>query len=81
MTVTRTINRRALGAGMPAIMVALFLAGCQTSGVYGDNVDNSPGSAANIESLSAVIEANPSDAAAYNTRGIAYGRAGRFDVG
>ena len=32
----------------------------------------------NIESLTAVIESNPKDAAAYNTRGAAYARIGKY---
>jgi regulator of sirC expression with transglutaminase-like and TPR domain len=36
------------------------------------------GSEVNIASLSAVVQQNPQDASAYNVRGTAYGRAGKY---
>ncbi|MGL5136933.1 MAG: tetratricopeptide repeat protein, partial [Beijerinckiaceae bacterium] len=60
--------------------------GVQTGGARGpqvaelDDPNNANPNAAtnNIGSLTEVIRANPSDATAYNTRGAAYARAGRF---
>lgn len=62
------------------LLGTLLLAACQSSGIYqGVPVDTAVGSSANIESLTAVIDSNPRDAGAYNTRGIAYGQAGKLD--
>ncbi|MGL5736101.1 MAG: tetratricopeptide repeat protein, partial [Beijerinckiaceae bacterium] len=41
-------------------------------------VDESGSQATNIASLSQKIAANPNDAEAYNTRGAAYARSGRY---
>src|SRR5688572_25049861 len=59
--------------------LAAFLAGCQTELVsFPVAVDPETASEANIESLSAVIARDPSNAESYNVRGSAYGRAGRY---
>ena len=59
--------------------LAAVLSAC-TTGVYDDVPTNaSAGSSTNIASLTAVIDANPNDASAYSTRGIAYGQAGKLD--
>ena len=76
MQMAKVQHRASLAA---VISCGLLLSACQTAGVSGVPIDRSAGSAANIDSLNAVIEANPRDAAAYNTRGIAYGQAGRFN--
>ena len=45
------------------LSLATLLAACNTSGVYNDvPVNSSAGSSTNIASLTAVIDANPSDA-------------------
>ena len=61
--------------------MALALAACQTPRLPAlpVSVDPATGSEANIESLSAVIAREPSNPEAYNVRGSAYGRAGRYD--
>src|SRR5262245_24604665 len=77
------VDRRTfVGARLAAVAALFLVAGCQTqTGNFGkpdDMVDPAAGSQANIGSLSAVIAQNPNDANAYNVRGSAYGRAGKF---
>ena len=64
-----------------ALALALPLAACQTGGLPNlpVSIDPSTASESNIESLSAVIAREPSNPEAYNVRGSAYGRAGRYD--
>lgn len=69
-----------------SLMAALALAGCETAmGIrppgrgIAEISDTDPKAAAtNIDSLTEVIKRNPSSAEAYNTRGAAYARVGRF---
>ena len=58
----------------------LPLTGCQT-GPTGEltTIEVAQGSSENISSLTAVIDRNPSDPEAYNVRGTAYGRGGRYN--
>ena len=76
------VARRLAPAG---VLVGVALAGCDTVG----SIDRTGGvavveeqtkeaSGANISSLSEVIQRNPSDPAAYNTRGAAYARLARY---
>ena len=65
---------------------ALALAGCDTVSRATATrqfavveADKTGATEVNIASLTDVIQRNPSDAAAYNTRGAAYARAGNFD--
>ena len=64
--------------------VALALTGCETvsrgsgAGIAEVVDDKSGAQQVNIESLSDVIAKNPNDANAYNTRGAAYARVGRY---
>ncbi|HUN11070.1 MAG TPA: tetratricopeptide repeat protein, partial [Rhabdaerophilum sp.] len=72
----------------PVVLVAVLasaLAACETvsslnpTGIAEvDDAANSQAAATNIGSLSEVIRANPSDPQAYNTRGAAYARSGKF---
>src|SRR5690606_34688988 len=76
-------KRRATNAaGGLALFAALLLgAGCQTAtGPLGEvaAIDSAQGSSENISSLTAVINRSPNDAEAYNVRGAAYGRGGRY---
>ena len=66
-------------AGSLAFVLALALAGCQT-GPTGElaTIEVAQGSSENISSLTSVIDRNPSDPEAYNVRGTAYGRGGRY---
>ena len=74
------------GSGlMVALLLATAVAGCDTVGrtSSGPRVavledDKAGTSSINIESLSDVIQRNPNDASAYNTRGAAYARVGRY---
>ena len=50
----------------------------QTSRVAEVDTDTSGANAGNIASLSDVIQRNPNDSVAYNTRGIAYAKSGRY---
>src|SRR6201996_6479069 len=71
-------------AGLAAI--GLMLAACsETLGGFNTHVaevDAEPGAqasnAGNIASLTDVIQRNPSDAAAYNTRGVVYAKLGKY---
>src|SRR5690606_30053133 len=70
---------------MKAAVFASFaaLAACGTAGPSSSlsdlvGVETAQGSAENIASLSAVIQRSPSDPNAYNVRGAAFGRAGRY---
>jgi len=65
--------------------VSVALAGCntvgsinRTGGVAVVEEETKEASGANISSLSEVIQRNPSDPAAYNTRGAAYARLARY---
>ncbi len=79
----RDTGGRMLGA---TVLTALTLAGCDTVSRATATrqfavvvADKSGATEVNIASLSDVIQRNPSDAAAYNTRGAAYARAGNYD--
>ncbi|KMO24930.1 hypothetical protein VP06_32890, partial [Methylobacterium aquaticum] len=70
---------RVLGA---TVLTALALAGCDTVSRATATrqfavveADKTGATEVNIASLTDVIQRNPSDAAAYNTRGAAYARA------
>src|SRR5687767_7402666 len=77
MSARRRSSFRRLSA--VAILLALPLAACQ-SGPVGEvaSIDIAQGSEENIASLTAVIERNPRDPEAFNVRGSAYGRGGRY---
>ena len=79
-------QRRAV-VGLFSLTCSLLLAGCETAtnimGKQGTGVaevaDQSPQEAsANLASLSDVIQRNPTSAEAYNTRGVAYAKIGKF---
>jgi len=75
-------NRKlsARGIAMLAAMISgVALAGCTTTPT-GEltTIEVAQGSDENISSLTAVIERNPSDPEAYNVRGSAYGRGGKY---
>ncbi len=59
---------------------AAFVVGCQSQAALYDTrgVDAAAASEVNIDSLTAVVKQNPSDPAAYNLRGTAFGRAGKL---
>jgi len=63
-----------------ACAAALSVAGCQTAALQGEvaTIEAEQGSAENIASLTEVIRANPNDARAFNVRGSAFGRGGRY---
>ncbi|MEQ9248196.1 MAG: GlcNAc transferase, partial [Nitratireductor sp.] len=72
-------SRNAL-AGL-ALAALVPLTACQTStnpATDLSRIDTAQGSAENINSLSAVIQRTPNEPEAYNMRGAAYGRAGRY---
>src|SRR5215207_9056116 len=76
------VARRLAPAG---VLVGVALAGCdtvgsinRTGGVAVVEEQTKEASGANISSLSEVIQRNPSDPAAYNTRGAAYARLARY---
>ena len=74
--------RRTDPSPSPSLLAAaLALAGCQTAtGPLGEvaAIDAAQGSSENISSLTAVIQRSPNDPEAYNVRGSAYGRGGRY---
>src|SRR6185437_2545512 len=79
--------RSQYGFAMAAALLASFgLAGCESMsnvGSHGTGVaelaTESPQEAStNIASLTEVIKNHPNSAVAYNTRGVAYARIGRF---
>ena len=73
----RLIPMRALAA--LALLSGLALAGCQSMPTgEPTTIDAAQGSDQNIASLTAVIARNPSDPEAYNVRGTALGRGGRY---
>src|SRR5690606_4339360 len=77
-----TVDRKPIsrsGPGMAALFAGLFLAACQ-GGPSGEltTIDTAQGSAQNISSLTAVINRTPQDPEAYNVRGSAYGRGGKY---
>src|SRR3954471_5023960 len=66
------------------VAAALMLAGCSgASDITGSVLEpQDPGNAlspANLASLTAVVERNPTDAQAYNIRGAVYGQAGQHE--
>src|SRR5690242_12606710 len=71
-------------APLTLTLVALGLAGCETVGggvtrhIAVVEEDTQGTSKVNIASLTDVITRNPSDPSAYNTRGAAYARVGRY---
>jgi tetratricopeptide (TPR) repeat protein len=67
------------GAIMAALFAGLLVSACQ-SGPTGEltTIDTAQGSDQNISSLTAVISRNPGDPEAYNVRGSAYGRGGKY---
>ena len=74
-----------LGAVILPTLLALGLGGCETVGAVGsvgtgvaEVVPQNKDTGVNIESLSDVIQRNPNDSEAYNTRGAAYARVGNF---
>ncbi|HXN89654.1 MAG TPA: tetratricopeptide repeat protein, partial [Methylocella sp.] len=80
-------RRRRTGACALLLAASLPLAGCETAtsimGKQGTGVaevaHQSPQEAAsNLASLTDVIQRNPASAEAYNTRGVAYARIGKF---
>ena len=63
------------------VLAGLGLSACVGgSPVDGLKVDKAQGSYENIGSLTQVVNANPRDPEAYNVRGSAYGRAGKFSA-
>jgi tetratricopeptide (TPR) repeat protein len=68
-------------AMMALALAGLALSACQ-SGPTGElnKIDAAQGSTENISSLSSVIARNPRDPEAYNVRGSAYGRAGKYSA-
>jgi tetratricopeptide (TPR) repeat protein len=79
-----TFHLSRTGLVLPFLALSLALAGCETvNRASGGNVaefvdDKSGAQATNISSLSDVVASNPNDPNAYNTRGAAYARVGRF---
>ena len=81
-------SRRATAGRLMALSVAaLALAACsetlgsfnpQTSRVAEVDSESPSANAGNIASLTDVIQRNPNDSVAYNTRGIAYAKAGNY---
>ena len=65
-------------APLAALAAVLSLSACASSPTPTDviSIDRTQGSQQNISSLTAVINANPSDPEGYNVRGAAYGKAG-----
>ena len=73
---TRSIVGRAAGL----FIAALVLSGCVSSGgLTGAGEDDGINPAANIESLTQVIQRNPRNAHALNVRGTAFANAGRLN--
>src|SRR5690349_9795636 len=68
------------GAIVAALLAGALLSACQSSGPSGElaTIDTAQGSQQNIASLTAVIQRNPQDPEAYNVRGSAYGRSGKY---
>jgi tetratricopeptide (TPR) repeat protein len=69
------------GLASATLLTLVALAGCQTAtGPLGEvaAIETAQGAEQNISSLTAVIQRNPNDAEAYNVRGSAYGRGGRY---
>jgi len=60
-----------------SLAVSACVPGSPTSGL---TFEKDQGSSENIGSLTRVVNANPQDPTAYNIRGSAYGRAGRFSA-
>lgn len=73
-----SVNRLVLTA---ALLSGLALAGCQSTptGELG-SIDQAQGSSENISSLSSVVDRNPRDPEAYNVRGSALGRGGKYQA-
>ena len=80
------LTSRAIWARAGLAAIALTLAACsETLGGFNTHVaevDAEPGAqasnAGNIASLSDVIQRHPTDAAAYNTRGVVYAKLGKY---
>ncbi len=66
------------GLIIAAALLALTVAGCQSTNSTLSTVDRAQGSSENISSLTSVIQSNPRDPEGYNVRGSAYGKAGRY---
>src|SRR5260370_39461736 len=86
----RTYVRNMTGRHIALAALALTaagLAGCETTGTMvsrgtgvAEVVNETPqASSANIASLTEVVQRNPGSAEAYNTRGVAYARIGKFE--
>jgi Tfp pilus assembly protein PilF len=86
MRITASLRGGSRRGALVVVAAALALAGCEnvglgarpTGNVAEVEVDASGASAANIASLSDVIQRNPNDSVAYNTRGAAYAKTGRY---
>ena len=67
------------GVALITAALGMGLAACGTTDTTDTiRINKEQGTEQNIASLTAVIDANPSDPEGYNTRGSAYGRAGQF---
>ncbi len=86
-TISEALPRGGMRAWRFAVplMVALGLGACESVSSLGtpsvaeiDDPSNAPAQQANIGSLTDVIRRNPNDPQAYNTRGVAFARSGRF---
>ncbi len=75
----RKLTRSGGATMMAALLAGLLLSACQ-SGPTGEltTIDTAQGSDQNISSLTSVIDRNPQDPEAYNVRGSAYGRGGKY---
>jgi tetratricopeptide (TPR) repeat protein len=72
-------SSRVIGAVLLTTVLAMGLTACGTTDTTDTiRINKEQGTEQNIASLTAVIDANPSDPEGYNTRGSAYGRAGQF---
>ena len=86
MRTTARCGRAVLGRGALLALAALALAACsETMGSLTPSVNHvaevdadSAAAPGNIASLTDVIQRNPNDSTAYNTRGIAYAKSGRY---
>lgn len=64
------------------VLLAGLLAACQGAGLQNASLsgqNSQAGSAANLDSLTAVVDRTPNDPNAYNIRGAALGKSGRYD--
>ncbi len=83
---TKRDQRASLGFGLfryaGVMLLAGSLAACQSTNLQNaalSGQNSQAGSAANLDSLTAVVERTPNDPNAYNIRGAALGKAGRYD--